>query len=143
MFLAGAGTRGTVELLGAELLGALDMGTERIGVVCEAPERWRAPLEAVLPALGIPYAVEHAVRLGETPLGRALLGLLRFACPTEGEASSSRSSGSARPASARRSVDFVEGRLRGRAVEDSARVEEESERLRGAPIPALAESAVR
>ena len=37
----------------------------------------------------------------------------------------------------RRSVDFVEGRLRGRAVSDPARVDEESERLRGAPVPAL------
>ncbi len=39
----------------------------------------------------------------------------------------------------RRSVDFVEGRLRGRAVVDPARVEEETEKLRGAHIPALAE----
>jgi hypothetical protein len=39
----------------------------------------------------------------------------------------------------RRAVDFVEGRLRGRAISDPARVEEESERLRGAPIPALAQ----
>ena len=39
----------------------------------------------------------------------------------------------------RRSVDFVEGRLRGRAIVDQARVEEESEKLRGAQVPALVE----
>src|SRR5205807_1322859 len=38
----------------------------------------------------------------------------------------------------RRAVDFVEGRLRGRAIRTSERVEQESERLRGAPLPALA-----
>ena len=95
--------------------------------------------EAVLPALGIPYAVEHAVRLGETPLGRALLGLLRFAWLDGGRGELFTFLRSPFAGLERRSVDFVEGRLRGRAVEDSARVEEESERLRGAPIPALAE----
>ena len=39
----------------------------------------------------------------------------------------------------RSSVDFVEGRLRGRAVHTPERVEEETERLREAPVPALAE----
>ena len=39
----------------------------------------------------------------------------------------------------RSSVDYVEGRLRGRAIHTPARVEEEAEKLREAPIPALAE----
>jgi hypothetical protein len=140
-FLEGAGTRGTAELLGSEVLVALEAGTppERIGLVCESPERWRAPLEAVLPGLGVPYAVEHGVRLGETPLGRALLALLRFAWLEGSRGDLFTFLRSPFSGLERRSVDFVEGRLRGRAVEDPARVEEESERLRGAPVPALAE----
>ena len=39
----------------------------------------------------------------------------------------------------RRAVDFVEGRLRGRAVHTPERVVDEAERLRGGPLPALAE----
>src|SRR5205085_819903 len=39
----------------------------------------------------------------------------------------------------RAAVDFVEGRLRGRASENPARVEEEAERLRGASLPVLDE----
>ena len=138
-FLEGAGTRGTVELLGAELLHVLEDGTraERIGVVCESPERWRAPFAAVLPGLGIPYAIEHGARLGETPLGRALLSLLRFAWLESGRNDLFAFLRSPFSGLERRSVDFVEGRLRGRAIQDAARVEEESERLRGAPVPAL------
>src|SRR5205823_13774688 len=40
---------------------------------------------------------------------------------------------------ARASVDFAEGRLRGRAVQAPDRVEEETERLREAPLVALRE----
>ncbi|HSX21215.1 MAG TPA: PD-(D/E)XK nuclease family protein, partial [Gaiellaceae bacterium] len=39
----------------------------------------------------------------------------------------------------RRAVDFVEGRLRGRAIQTPERVVEESEKLRGSPLPDLAE----
>ena len=34
-------------------------------------------------------------------------------------------------------MDFVEGRLRGRAIAEPERVAEETERIRGAPLPAL------
>jgi len=140
-FLEGAGMRGTVELLGTELLRALEEGVpaERIGVVCESPDRWRAALEAVLPELGVPYAIEHGRRLAETPLGRALLGLLRFGWLETGRADLFTYLRSPFSGLERRSVDFVDGRLRGRAVVDAARVEEEADRLRGAQVPALVE----
>ena len=140
-FLEGAGARGTVELLGVELLSLVRSGTppERIGIVCDSPDRWRAPIEVVLRSLGVPYAIEHGARLGETTLGRALLALLRFAWLEGGRGELFVFLRSPFSGLERRAVDFVEGRLRGRAIADPARVEEESERLRGAPIPALAE----
>jgi PD-(D/E)XK nuclease superfamily len=140
-FLEGAGVRGTVELLAADVLALLRAGTapERIGIVCDSVERWRAPFESVLGPVGVPYSVEQRARLGETSLGAALLALLRFAWlgGARGELFAFLRS----PFSGleKRSVDFVEGRLRGRAVTDPARVEEESAKLRGAPVPALVE----
>src|SRR5204863_9603214 len=81
-FFEGAGARGALELVGEELLDLIRGGTppERIALVCPSVERWRAPLETVLGTLGIPYALESGdLRVGQTPLGQALLGLLRFA----------------------------------------------------------------
>jgi RecB family exonuclease len=140
-FLEGAGLRGTVELLGSEVLRALEDGVppERIALVCESPDRWRAPLDAVLPGLGIAYVVEHGSRLSEEPLGRALLALLRFAWSEGGRGELFTFLRSPFSGLERRSVDFVEGRLRGRAIVEPSRVEEESEKLRGAPVPALVE----
>src|SRR5262249_39412544 len=48
-FLAGAGLRGTVELVADELLGVLRAGTppEAVGLVVPSVDRWRAPLETV------------------------------------------------------------------------------------------------
>jgi hypothetical protein len=138
-FLEGAGGKGTAELVASEIVGLLRAGTppERVGIVCDSVDRWRALLDSTLPPLGVPYAVEHRARLGETPLGRALLGVLRFAWlgGKRGELFAFLRS----PFSGleRRAVDFVEGRLRGRAITDPERVVEESERLRGAPLPVL------
>jgi ATP-dependent helicase/DNAse subunit B len=140
-FLEGAGGRGTAELVASEIIALLRDGIppERVGVVCDSVDRWRVLLDAALPAVGVPYAVEQRVRLAETSLGRALLGVLRFAWlgGKRGELFAFLRS----PFSGveRRAVDYVEGRLRGRAVTDPERVVEESERLRGAPLPAVAE----
>src|SRR5207244_7095200 len=51
---------------------------DRIAVVCPSLERWRAPLETALATLGVPYAVEDRLRLGQTAFGHALLSVLRF-----------------------------------------------------------------
>jgi ATP-dependent helicase/DNAse subunit B len=140
-FFEGAGVRGALELVGEELLTLLRAGTpaERIGVICPSVERLRAPLETAFGTLGIPYAVGGDLRLAQTPFGQALASLLRFAWLGGGRSElftflRSRFSGVER-----RAVDFVEGRLRGRAVQAPDRVVEEGERLHGRPFPALAE----
>ena len=138
-FLEGAGARGTVELLASELASLLRGGTspERVAVVCESPDRWRAPLGAALSQLRVPFSIESGRRLGDTPFGRALIAVLRYAWLGGGRGELFSFLRSPFSGLERRSVDFVEGRLRGRAVSDPARVDEESERLRGAPVPAL------
>ncbi|HUG64564.1 MAG TPA: PD-(D/E)XK nuclease family protein [Gaiellaceae bacterium] len=138
-FLEGAGARGTVELLSSEVVALVrgGMSPDRIAVVCDSPERWGAPLRAALGHVGVPHVVEHGRRLGESALGRALLAVLRYDWLGGSRGDLFAFLRSPFSGLERRSVDFVEGRLRGRAVSDPVRVEEESERLRGAPVPAL------
>jgi ATP-dependent helicase/DNAse subunit B len=138
-FFEAAGTRALLELVGEEILDLVRGGSEpeQIGVICPSPERWRAPLATAFGALGIPYALETRTPLSRTPFGGALLALLRFAWIGGGRDDlyaylRSPFSGIGRPA-----VDFAEGRLRGRAIASPERVEEETERLRGAAVPAL------
>jgi RecB family exonuclease len=138
-FFEGAGARGALELVGEELLDLLRAGTpaERVGIICPSIERWRAPLETALGTLGIPYAVDGEIRLTQTPFGHSLASLLRFAWlgGTRGDLFAHlRSPFSGVP---RHAVDFVEGRLRGRAIQTPERVVEEAESLRGSPLPAL------
>ena len=140
-FFEGAGARGALELVGDELAGLLRAGTpaEAIGVVCPSTDRWRAPLDTVLGSLGIAYTLDGELRIAQTPLGQALTALLRFAWlgGTRGDLFTYlRSPFSGVP---RHAVDFVEGRLRGRAVQSPERVVEEAEKLRGSPLPALAD----
>ncbi len=140
-FLAGAGTRGTLELVAEELLALLAEGTppEQIALVVPSLEPRRASIEAVLASFAIPYAVEARTRFAATPLGQALVALLAFAWAGGGRRElygflRSPYSGVSRP-----SVDYAEGRLRGRAISAAARVEAETERFREAPLVALRE----
>jgi ATP-dependent helicase/DNAse subunit B len=139
--LEGAGTRGTLELVASELLTLLREGTraEQIAVIVPSVDRWRAPLDTVLGSAGIPYAVEGRVRVGATPLGQALQSLLRFAWTAAERRELYAYLRSPYSGLSRSSVDFVEGRLRGRAVHEHERVETETERLREAPLVALRE----
>jgi ATP-dependent helicase/nuclease subunit B len=132
-FFEGAGVRGALELVGEEVLELLRSGTEpeQIGLVCPSLERWRAPIETAFGTLGIPYALEARLPLGATPYGHALLSLLRYAWlggERRGELFAYlRSPYSGIP---RHNVDFLEGRLRGRAITARRRVEETVEELR-------------
>ena len=132
-FLEGAGARGTLELLGDEILALVRGGTapERIGVVVPSLERYRAPLDTAFATLGIPYGLEGDLRLAQTPFGHALLSLLRFAWREGGRRDLYAFLRSPYSGLARSHVDFLEGRLRGRAIERPERVEQVTLELRG------------
>jgi ATP-dependent helicase/DNAse subunit B len=139
-FFEGAGRRGTLERVAEELLALIRAGTrpEEIALVCPRVERYRAPLETALGSLGVPYAIEGQIRFDQTELGRALLSLLRFAWQAGGRGQLYGFLRSPYSGLARASVDWIEGRLRGRAVEMGERTEEETMRLRdGHPLPPL------
>jgi ATP-dependent helicase/nuclease subunit B len=138
-FLEGAGSRGALELVADEILSLLRAGKPAEGIALVLPnvERRRAAIEMVFETLGVPYALEGTVPLSRTPYGHALVGLLRFASlgGTRRDLFAflrSPYSGLARPR-----ADYLDGRLRGRAVTEPARVEEESAKLLGHPLPAL------
>ena len=134
-------TRGTLELIGEEILGLLRAGTPRRAdrarrararrLACAARDRARRPRRPVL--------VESRVRLGDTPLGHALLAVAALRMgrrPARRELFAYLRS----PYSglARSSVDYVEGRLRGRAIHEAgARRGGDREAARGA-VPASA-----
>jgi ATP-dependent helicase/DNAse subunit B len=140
-FFEGAGSRGTLELVGEEVLARARSGTppERIGLVVPSYDRVRSALETVLGGFGIPYAVDGELRLTQTPLAQALAALLRFAWGGGTRNDLFHFLRSPFSGLERRAVDYVEGRLRGRAVQAPERVVDEAERLRDAPLPALAE----
>jgi PD-(D/E)XK nuclease superfamily len=138
-FLEGAGTRGVLELVGEEILGLLRGGLPAgaVAVVCPAVERWRVSLETAFGALRIPYAVDGRVRLGQTTFGAAMVSLLRFAW-LGGERGELYGFMRTPYSGLRREhVDYLEGRLRGRAVHAAERVEQETLRHRGQPLPFL------
>jgi ATP-dependent helicase/DNAse subunit B len=139
-FLEGAGRRGALELVAEELIQLIRAGTppEQIALVCPSVERFRAPLATALGSLGVPFAVEGRVRSEQTPFGRALLALLRFGWQAGGRTELYGFLRSPYSGVSRASVDWIEGRLRGRAVETAERTEEETMRLRdGHPLPPL------
>ena len=138
-FFEGAGTRGALELVAEEILELLREGVapDQVGVVVPSYERWRAPLETAFGTLGIPYAIDSPTRFPQTPFGEAMLALLRFAWAGAGRGELFRYLRSPYSGLRRGSVDFVEGRLRGRAISAPDRVEEELEALREARLPTL------
>ena len=106
----------------------------RSSLVCPSVERQRAQLETALGALGVPYAIEGRIRIGKTAFGQALLSLLRFEWLAGGRHDLYGFLRSPFSGLARAHVDYLEGRLRGRAVTDPARVVEETLKLRGQPL---------
>src|SRR6476659_2330763 len=138
-FLEGAGARGTLELVADEVLQLIRAGTkpEEILLVCPSVERQRAQLETALTALDVPYAIEGRIRIGKTAFGQALLSFLRFEWLAGGRHDLYGFLRSPFSGLTRAHVDYLEGRLRGRAVSEPARVVEETLKLRGQPLRML------
>ncbi|MGZ4440805.1 MAG: PD-(D/E)XK nuclease family protein, partial [Gaiellaceae bacterium] len=139
-FLEGAGLRGTLELVAEEVLELLRKGTpaEQVAIVCPSLDRWRAALDTAFATYGVPYALEGRLRLGLTPFGQALLGLLRYAWLDGERRDLFAFLRSPYSGLLRRHADFLEGRLRGRGVSAPERIEEEIQKLRAQPLPQLA-----
>src|SRR5690242_12138936 len=138
-FLEGAGIRGTLELVADEILHLVRDGTaaEEVAIVCPTLDRWRASLDTAFTTLGVPYALQGRLRLGQTPFGQALLSLLRYAWLDGERRDLFAFLRTPYSGLARHHVDFLEGRLRGRGVTQPERVEEEVTKLRGQPLPHL------
>jgi ATP-dependent helicase/nuclease subunit B len=132
-FLEASGARAAFELVAEEALALLRQGmeAEEIAVICPSLERQRAPLETAFSSLGLPYVLESHARLGQTPFGHALCGLLRFVWAAGERLDLFSFLRSPYSELTRASADFLEGRLRGRAVHTRARIESELSSLRG------------
>jgi ATP-dependent helicase/nuclease subunit B len=131
-FLEASGSRAAFELVAEEALALLRQGVEaeQIAVICPSLERRRASLETAFSGFGLPYVLEGRVKLAQIPFGHALCGALRFAWL--GGERSDLFSFLRSPYSelARSSADFLEGRLRGRAIHSPGRIETELSALR-------------
>ncbi|HET7044717.1 MAG TPA: PD-(D/E)XK nuclease family protein [Gaiellaceae bacterium] len=138
-FLEGAGARGSLELVAEELLALVRARTppERIALVVPSLERFRSAIETALGGFGVPYALEGRLRLDRTSFGQALLGLLAFEWRDGGRRELFRFLRSPYSGVTRAHADYLEGRLRGRAVVRHDRVDEVVHELRGQPLPPL------
>ena len=139
-FLEGAGARGTLELVADEVLKLIRAGTKPEEILArlpecrtpartarDRPERARGAIcdrgpdpdrqDRVRPGAALVPALRVARWRAPRPLRLPALAVLR--------------------ADPRAHVDYLEGRLRGRAVSDPARVVEETLKLRGQPLRVL------
>jgi hypothetical protein len=132
-FLEGAGERGTLELVADEALALIREGVDpaEIAVVCPAVEAVRAGVETAFGALGVPVSIESRARLRSTPFGTSLLALLRFAWGSGERPDLFAHLRTPYSGVSRRDVDWVEGKLRGRAVIRGDRTLEVTGEIRG------------
>ena len=118
VLLEACGVRGVADQVAFEALALIRQGiaAEQIAVLARDTGRWRLALESAFAALGVPVDVDAHVGLGETAFGQALLGLLRFAWFDGDRADLFRFLRSPFSGVPRATVDYAEGRLRGRGA---------------------------
>ena len=85
--LEGGGERAELELIAREVSELLQegMAADEMAVVMRSPGASADLLEEVFAAAGIPFALERRRQLGDTAIGRALIGLLRCLPQASGE----------------------------------------------------------
>ncbi|HSS53626.1 MAG TPA: PD-(D/E)XK nuclease family protein [Gaiellales bacterium] len=118
VLLEACGMRGVADQVAFEALALIRQGiaAEQIAVLATDTGRWRLALESAFAALDVPVDVDAQVGLGETAFGQALLGLLRFAWFDGDRADLFRFLRSPFSGVPRATVDYAEGRLRGRGA---------------------------
>ena len=119
VLLEACGVRGVADQVAAEAL-ALDPraapSPARSRWWRPRPSSWRLALEGAFVAAGVPIDVDAPVLLAETAFGQALLGLLRFAWFDGDRGELFRFLRSPFAGVPRATVDYAEGRLRGRGA---------------------------
>ncbi len=139
-WLEGAGERGTLELVAEAALEQIRSGTppHEIAVVCPSVDAVRPALGTAFAAVGVPVSFESRAALPTTPFGHALLSLLRFAWLDGERRALFTHLRSPYSGLARKDVDWIEGRLRGRGIVRGDRVAEVVRELReGRTLPPL------
>src|SRR6476619_6954449 len=118
VLLEACGMRGVADQVAFEALSLIRHGVaaEQIAVLATDTSRWRLALESAFATLGVPVDVDAQVGLGETAFGQALMGLLRFAWFDGDRADLFRFLRSPFSGVPRATVDYAEGRLRGRGA---------------------------
>jgi ATP-dependent helicase/DNAse subunit B len=131
VLLEACGVRGVADQVAFEALELIRSGTQadEIGVLTTDTGAWRLALESAFEDLGVPVDVDAPLLLGETAFGQALMGLIRFAWFDGDRGELFRFLRSPFSGIPRTTVDYAEGRLRGRGALSGAEVRQTMEEL--------------
>ncbi len=131
VLLEACGVRGVADQVAFEALELIRGGTpaDEIGVLTTDTGAWRLSLESAFDELGVPVDVDAPLLLGDTGFGQALMGLIRFAWFDGDRGDLFRFLRSPFSGIPRTTVDYAEGRLRGRGALSGAEVRQTMDEL--------------